>query len=145
MKRLLFIPLLALPLLFANCDGETPTEPATVTDASFDVTAQGLTTNTIQVKGWCASGYTGGVRFDINPIGTQTIDCPGGSFTVDATVATAMWVDYYDFNPAVPTDCTTSIRYSVRDGEVPAKDKCTVNGRNASGKPIAKTTMKYVK
>jgi hypothetical protein len=60
MKRLLLIPFLALPLLFVSCDGqtETPTDPVT---PQFDVTAQGLATNTVQIQLRCARGVTGSV------------------------------------------------------------------------------------
>jgi hypothetical protein len=54
----------------------------------------------------------------------------------------------------IPDSTTLTIAWEVRHkvetasitlGEIPARDKCTVNGRNANGKPIAKATMRYVK
>ena len=143
MKRLLVLPLLALPLLFVSCDRETATEPATPSDASFDVTTLGLTTNTLEFKGWCASGYTGYIRFSTP--GTQSVECPGGSFTKSAIGVNSITVDYFNFDPAVPASCTVQRVYSIALGAVPARSKCTVNGFNANGKPIARMSIRYVK
>jgi hypothetical protein len=145
MDRLLLFPALAVGcLLFWSCDGETPTEPAS--DASFGVTAEGLVTNTFQVKASCASGYTGTIRYEVAPYGaTFGIDCPGGTALVDAAGVTGFRLDYYDFNPAVGSGCQTQIFYTLAAGDFPVRDKCTVNGRLMNGKPIAKATIKYVK
>lgn len=145
MKRLIFLSLLALPLLFVSCDGETPSEPATPSDASFDVATEGLATNTVQISGTCANGVTGRIVYIVVPAGTtNNFPCPGGSAIFDASSVTAFRVGFSNLDPAPAGDCVNDYPYFWK-AEFPARTKCTVNGRDAGGKPLAKAVMKYVK
>jgi hypothetical protein len=56
MKRLLFIPLLALPLLFLSCDGQPPTEPDS--EATF-----AKATMTLNLHAYCPSCTQDGDTF----------------------------------------------------------------------------------
>ena len=145
MKRQLFLPLLALPLLFLSCDNEIPTEPAADADALFDVTTEGLVTNTVQITGTCSSGVTGKIVYVTVPSGaTNYFPCPGGSATFDASTVTAFRVGFTDLNPAPIADCANGYPYFYAT-DFQERTKCTVNGRDVGGKPLAKAVMKYVK
>jgi len=145
MKRLLFLPLLALPLLFLNCDSEALNEPATPADAAFDITAQGLVTNTVQIAGTCSQGVTGQIVYVLSPSGiTDHFDCPGGSAAFEGFAVNGFRVGFVGLNPAPSDDCVNGYPYFFAT-DFPTRTKCTVNGRDVGGKPLAKAVMRYVK
>jgi hypothetical protein len=147
-RRLLLLALAVLGvtlLALSACDADQPTDPATTTDASFEVTTEGLVTNTFQLKATCGHGVTGSVRYIILPGGaTAAFTCPGGTTTVAAAGVTGFKVDFINLIPAPSVPCG-QVTYSVAGGDIPVRTKCTVNGRDVGGKPLAKMVIKYVK
>lgn len=131
------LTLLALPFLALACnDTEQPTPLA----PSFDVVTEGLVSNTIQVQAKCANGVTGVMRYIIAPSGdTFGIGC-GITHTFDATGVTGVTQDF-DGIVGAP-DCG---QVFLPVGDFPTRTKCTVNGRDVGGKPLATFTAKYVK
>lgn len=148
MKRLLFLPLLALSLLILSCDAvtETPSEPVT---PQFDLTAQGLTTNTVQAELRCANGVTGSV--------TVNVHSPGGtySFSPLSCTGTTKRQHTFGFNPGdVDYFWLTNESWSfVSCGswkpslyyvDIPAAKKCYV-GTEEKGKAYLTVKVKYIK
>lgn len=147
-KRLLFLPLLALPLLFASCDGETqsPIEPVT---PQFDVTAQGLATNTVQVQLRCARGVTGSATVIVqhNPFGDYSFYMNCDTNRVDQ--------ETFGGNPGavesfkvVDQDWSFfgcgSWKPSLLYVDVPGTQKCYV-GTEQKGKAYLTIKVKYIK
>lgn len=127
--------LTVLVLACSDVDGTGLVEP------SADVTTEALVTNTIKVEGKCMQGVSGVMRYRIMPAGTAFgIGCPGAAHTFDATGVTGV---HQDFDGIVGSPGCGALFLSVTD--FPTRTKCTVNGRDVGGKPLATFTARYVK
>lgn len=145
MKKLLLLPILALPLLFLGCDGETPTEPAT---PQFDVTAEGAATNTVQVKLRCAKGVTGSV--------TVKVESPGGDYPFYMNCVTNPIDEHtFGFNPGdVDLFWLTSQSWSFGScgsfkpstlyNDIPGAQKC-YEGMDQKGKAYLTVRVRYIR
>ena len=146
------IPLVLVAVMWlSGCDQgqETlPTAPAT-NPAGFDVSVEGIVTSTFSLKATCQKGVTGYVTVFYAPSGQPSVNeycSDGGGWepTVDATGMTGFTVRFLSIQPAPAEDCG-QVFYSVSGGDIPVRTKCTVNGRDVGGKPLAKMEIKYVK
>lgn len=127
MKRLLFLPLLALPLLFLSCDGQVPSEPSA--DASTPTFAKATTPVPLAVLCPTCTDIDGGDFYTGG--GTRTFEydvCPatkgivqgyrcyvGGNFGTasDCDSGAGDWVAMRPFNSfkylITPSSCTGNI------------------------------------
>ena len=148
MKRLLFLPLLVLPLLFLSCDAvsEPPSEPVT---PQFDVTSKALTTNTVQAELRCANGVTGSVSVKVNsPGGTYTfpaLSCTGTTkrqhtFGFNPGDADYYWLDNQTWSFGSCGSWGPSLYFT----DIPTTRKCYV-GLEEKGKTYLVIKVKYIK
>lgn len=142
---------LLVPLMFASgCDHTTPTAPINANEVTaFDVTTAGLVTGTFSLKATCQNGVTGYVYVFYQPSGSPALNqycAAGGGWadTVEAAGITGFRVGFTNIAPAPLVACGQQF-YSVSGGDIPVRTKCTVNGLDVGGKPLAKMEIKYVK
>lgn len=147
MKRLLFLPIVALPLLLLSCE-QTPTEPAPPEDWANPelVVIQGApVTDLLQVGLRCRGGVTGFVKvqifqFGIAVTGLETVSCKTKlkmqlpAAVPDFTLALVQFTLTGDFT----TNCPSSTSYY--SGFPPEKFACPANKPN-----WGVATLKYVR
>jgi hypothetical protein len=136
------LALLAVPFLALACrDAEQATllEPPAI---SADVTTEALVTTFVQFKLRCGSGVTGSVFGFWKPSGEPTGRTNCGEMRVVDTSSLSLPPNSVDviFDTSSKADCPGTARV-----ELSGRAKCTVNGLNASGKPSAVLSARYVK
>lgn len=137
-----------------GCGGDSTTDPADATDnvgvasvtahPAADVTTNALVTNTLEFEARCSSLATGTVRPVVHLGGggldVVVLDCPADTRTYPAEGVTGAHVAY---GFLVGASCDLSETFAVED--FPSRSKCTVNGTDVGGRPLATVTMRYVK
>jgi len=152
MKRLLFLPLLALPLLVLSCE-QTPTEPAVpddgATDAQMAVIQSAPATGMVKAKLRCSHGVTGWMRVQMHRPSEDVATSPNTIVNCGETVkitlwetheGTRSWVRFHDIQRfgAGDYDCPSPTTYFQET--IPSKNQCP------AAKPAwAVSTVRYTK